>query len=252
MVNDTPYFSLLPLDVSESVLSQAVLQLDQRTHIGTVPLVCQYWKHIGLRTSHSATAHLTSEAALTSLTTWLSKYGPSLLHLNIGWPVDFDFYSESPGSKDFQALLEAVSSSCINLQHLSVGYPPEGSDWPDWVVPPSLSSLTNLTRLSVPYYSASEFGVDTLTQLRSLTMFEPHWVRNSWSDYMADLVPWIGSLQQVQVLDAGELLFKTADLELLAQLPNLERLSGQVDIDMDLANIPLASQLPLANLGSPS
>jgi hypothetical protein len=95
--------------------------------------------------------------------------------------------------------------------------------------------------------SAFEMGVETLTQLRSLTLYST--LSNTGSNFeVAVLAPWMSSLQQLRELHLEELALVTKELKFLAELPNLKRISGQADTRLRPADFSVASRLPLANL----
>jgi hypothetical protein len=67
----------LPAGLHHSFLLQVFQQLDQADLHGTIPLVCKQWAQLAAEGCRSLDVELKTEAAVLSLTSWISRSIPS-------------------------------------------------------------------------------------------------------------------------------------------------------------------------------
>ena len=152
-------FSVLPVDVCHSILTQAFQQLDQRHLLTITPLVCHLWHQLSLSTCTSLEVSLTTEEAVRQLASWIIKHGYRLLKLNLNVVT----------RAGMVPLLQALPAA-TQLKDLQLVCE-EPADFRQ--VMQSISRLTKLTSLSFTNAETPPSAISsllTLTELRSLAL----------------------------------------------------------------------------------
>ena len=148
-------FTVLPVHVCHSILTQAFQKLDQRHLLTITPLVCHLWHQLSLSACTSLEVEVGKPEAVEAAAAWMLKHGHRLLSLsvNVLWP-------------DAVPLLEAIpAASQLRDLHLTTEYMFEECDFLQ-----SLSSLTCLRIHSVQIAPDDMPALLALTQLRSLAL----------------------------------------------------------------------------------
>ena len=234
-------FSVLPVAVRDSILTQAFQQLDQRRLLTITPFVCHLWHQLSLSTCTSLEMKLTTLEAAQQFAAWVLKHGPRLQNLEV------DFVQLHPPHALYVHMgpvVQAISAaSNLCLLHLScncdvdfdVDFGLHESSDGRWDLPVSLSSLSSLSSLTISHglHTSSMLPViASLSQLRSLSL--TYLMGRGGENGFLFLPTIASSLVQLTNLEVSGSRFLYGDGNVLSVLRSL---TGLQQLRLDAANI---------------
>ena len=152
-------FSVLPVDVCHSILTQAFQQLDQRHLLTITPLVCHLWHQLSFSACTSLEVEVETSEAAQQFAAWVLKHRHRLLRLSV-------HDSEPYRAAVVKPLLEAIpAASQLRDLHLT-----SDNVFQECGFLQSLSSLTCLSMHAVGIPPDTISSLLALTQLRSLAL----------------------------------------------------------------------------------
>ena len=227
-------FSRLPEDVRDAILIQAFKQLSQRQCRGTVPLVCSPWQKLSLSSCSSIKARIRRAASAQQLAAWLRKDSSNLHSISI-------HILENVSAAIAGDICDAISK-IMPLRSLSL----TSHDSDRRSLSPVLSSLTNLTSLSLCKWDVSQadtVAVAALTKLRSLKLADISGSHAQGIQFLTDIA---SSLKQLTSLEMSSWTCST-DLRPLTALSQLQELHLK-HMNMHCSSLRQLQPLPLRSV----